>query len=101
MNPMNKPRILVMTAAGKTGMPLSLKLLSEGFPVTAFVRQTDQRSDRLKAKGAKIVTGSITDIDDMKNAMAGVERAYFCTPLAEGNLKAASACRDESMVVKS
>jgi NAD(P)H dehydrogenase (quinone) len=90
MNPMNKPRILVMTAAGKTGMPLSLKLLSEGFPVTAFVRQTDQRSDRLKAKGAKIVTGSITDIDDMKNAMAGVERAYFCTPLAEGNLKAAS-----------
>ncbi len=87
---MSKPRILVMTAAGKTGMPVALQLLSEGFPVTAFVRREDQRSERLKAKGADIVTGSITDINDMKQAMVGVERAYFCTPLAEGNLKAAA-----------
>ena len=36
---MQKPRILVLTAAGKTGMPVALQLLEEGFPVTAFVHR--------------------------------------------------------------
>lgn len=85
---MNKPRILVLTAAGKTGMPIALQLLSEGFPVTAFVRKEDHRSERLKSKGADIVVGSIMDINDMRRAMIGVQRAYFCTPFVEGNLKA-------------
>ena len=87
---MNKPRTLVMTAAGKTGLPIALQLLSEGFPVTAFVRRADGRSERLQANGADIVVGSITDIADMRRAMAGSQRAYFCTPLEEGNLVAAS-----------
>ncbi len=85
---MNKPRILVLTAAGKTGYPIALQLLSEGFPVTAFVRKEDQRSERLRSLGADIVAGSITDINDMRKAMAGAQRAYFCTPIIEGTLKA-------------
>jgi uncharacterized protein YbjT (DUF2867 family) len=87
---MNKPRILVLTAAGRTGMPVALQLLSEGFPVTAFVHQADQRSERLKAKGADIVIGSLTDINDMRTAMAGARRAYFCFPNEAGYLKAAT-----------
>ena len=87
---MSKPRILVMTAAGKTGLPTALQLLSEGFPVTAFVHKEDQRSECLKSRGADIVMGSLTDINDVRRAMAGVQRAYFCTPGAEGNLKTAS-----------
>lgn len=87
---MKKPRILVLTAAGKTGLPTALQLLGEGFPVTAFVRREDGRSRRLSAAGADIVAGSLTDAGDMKRAMEGADRAYFCTPLAEGNLKAAS-----------
>ncbi len=87
---MKKPRILVLTAAGKTGLPIAFQLLSEGFPVTAFVRQEDQRSERLKSKGADIIVGSITDVNDIRRAMTGVQRAYFCTPPAEGNLKAAA-----------
>ena len=43
---MSKPRILVLTAAGRTGMPVVLQLLDEGFPVTAFEHQADQRSAR-------------------------------------------------------
>ncbi len=39
---MSKPRILVLTAAGRTGMPIALQLLDEGFPVTAFVHKADQ-----------------------------------------------------------
>jgi NAD(P)H dehydrogenase (quinone) len=87
---MSKPRILVLTAAGRTGMPVVLQLLDEGFPVTAFVHQADQRSERLKAKGADIVVGSLTDITDMRAAMAGARRAYFCVPNEVGNLKAAT-----------
>ena len=87
---MNKPRILVLTAAGRTGMPVALQLLDEGFPVTAFVHKADQRSERLQAKGADIVVGSLTDINDMRTAMAGAKRAYFCVPSSEGNLKAAA-----------
>ena len=49
---MNKPRVLVLTAAGKTGLPTALQLLSEGFPVTAFVRREDKRSERLEVPRA-------------------------------------------------
>ena len=87
---MNTPRILVLAAAGRTGLPVALQLLDEGFPVTAFVHKADQRSERLKAKGADIVVGSLTDINDMRTAMAGAKRAYFCVPYEEGNLKAAT-----------
>ncbi|HEY0753693.1 MAG TPA: NmrA family NAD(P)-binding protein [Ktedonobacteraceae bacterium] len=87
---MNKPGILVLTAAGRTGMPVALQLLDEGFPVTAFVHRADQRSEHLKAKGARIVVGSLTDITDMRRAMAGVRRAYFCVPNEAGLLKAAA-----------
>ena len=87
---MSKPRILVLTAAGRTGMPVALQLLDEGFPVTAFVHKADQRSERLKAKGADIVVGSLTDINDMRTAMTGARRASFCAPNEAGTLKAAS-----------
>jgi NAD(P)H dehydrogenase (quinone) len=50
---MSKPRILVLAAAGRTGMPVALQLLDEGFPVTALVHQVDRRSERLKTKGAE------------------------------------------------
>jgi len=89
---MSKPGILVLTAAGKTGLPIALQLLGEAFLVTAFVRQEDRRSERLKSKGADIVVGSLTDPGDMRRAMAGAQRAYFNapTPMKEGTLKIAS-----------
>jgi NAD(P)H dehydrogenase (quinone) len=87
---MNKPRILVLAAAGRTGMPVALQLLDEGFPVTAFVHQADERSERLQAQSADIVVGSLTDITDMRTAMSGARRAYFCVPNEAGNLKAAA-----------
>ena len=85
-----KPRILVLTAAGKTGLPTALQLLREGFPVTAFVHKADHRGERLKANGATVVVGSATDIRNMRRAMAGARRAFFCVPVAHGNLTAAA-----------
>lgn len=50
---MTKPRILVTSAAGRTGSAAVLQLLAKGFPVRAFVRQRDARSDALERAGAE------------------------------------------------
>ena len=85
-----KPSILVTTAAGSTGMQVALRLLDEGFTVHALVRREDDRSDRLKAKGAKIFVGSLADLDDMRLAMSGCRRAYFCAPITAAYLRIAA-----------
>ena len=97
---MTKPRILVLTAAGKTGLPIASQLLTEGFPVTAFVRREDARSERLRAKGAAIIVGSQTDVHALRQAMVGVRRAYFNTPLEAGALRSATAFATVAAEVK-
>ena len=66
---MQKPKILITAAAGKTGMATALDLLRQGFPVRAMVRHAD------------------------------VQRAYFCPPLEPGTLRRATlfaACAQEA-----
>ncbi|MEM9452211.1 MAG: NmrA family NAD(P)-binding protein [Cyanobacteria bacterium P01_E01_bin.6] len=77
-----KPTILVTSAAGHTGSLVVHQLLAEGFPVRAFVRRHDARSQRLKQMGAEIVAGNLFDMQDLRNALVGVQRAYYCVPFA-------------------
>ncbi len=86
----SKPTILVTAAAGSTGMHVSLQLLDEGFAVNAFVRRNDARSAKLQAKGATIVVGSMADLEDMRRAMEGCQRAYFCAPITDAYLRMAT-----------
>jgi len=51
---MIKPRILVTGAAGRNASTAVLDLLGKGFPVRAFVRRHDARSEKLKQAGAEI-----------------------------------------------
>jgi len=78
-----KPKILVTAAAGKTGDKIVTQLLRENFPVRAMVRQIDRRSKALAKMGAEIVVGEMQSIPDMRIAMNGCQRAYWCTPLEE------------------
>jgi uncharacterized protein YbjT (DUF2867 family) len=87
---MQKPAILVTGATGKTGGATTVQLLAKGYPVRALVHRTDQRSERLAKRGAKVVVGSLEDMTDLRLAMAGVARAYFCPPLEPGTLRRAS-----------
>ncbi len=80
------PLILVTSAAGKTGLPTSLALLSKGARVRAFVRQCDRRAERLKAAGAEIFVGNLYAVQDMRLAMKGADRAYLCAPTAPNGL---------------
>ena len=85
-----KPTILVTTAAGSTGMQVALQLLDQGLSVKAFVRREDDRSAKLKSRGATIIVGSLADITDMRKAMSGCQRAYFCAPISDAYLRIAT-----------
>lgn len=82
-----RPKILVTSATGKTGVPTVLQLLEKGFPVRAFVRKLDHRSERLERAGAEIFVGNQYSITDMRAAMAGVRRAYQCAPTAPNTIQ--------------
>ncbi|KPA21127.1 NAD(P)H azoreductase [Shimia sp. SK013] len=77
-----RPKILVTSATGKTGVPTVLQLLEKGFPVRAFVRKLDDRSQALEHAGAEVFLGNQYSITDMRAAMNGVQRAYQCAPTA-------------------
>ena len=86
---MTKPRILVTSAAGRTGSAAVLQLLEQGFPVRAFVRRRDARSDVLEKAGAEIAVGDLFDLRDLRKALVGVRRAYHCPPFAPNLLNGA------------
>ncbi len=83
---MKKPRILITSAAGKTGYATAMQLLDKDYPVRAFVKRHDVRAQRLKDAGAEIYVGDLFSIKDMREAMAGVQRAYHCAPTAPNPL---------------
>jgi uncharacterized protein YbjT (DUF2867 family) len=91
---MAKP-VLVTSAAGgkqgKTGRHVAEMLLALGVPVRAFVRQIDERSDRLRARGADIVEGDFLDVRSVQRAAQGVSAVYFAYPVQDGLLDATAA----------
>ncbi len=108
MATISKPRILVTGATGKTGGQVTVQLLAAGYPVRAYVRREDRRSARLKAAGAEITIGDLTDPQALLDAMRGVQRAYFLPPFdpymihcASVFATAAREARLESLVVLS
>ena len=82
----SRPKILVTSASGKTGLATALQLLEKGYPVRAFVRRVDQRSKALEDAGAEIFVGDQYSLTDMRAAMDGVKRAYQCSPGAPNGL---------------
>jgi uncharacterized protein YbjT (DUF2867 family) len=83
-----KPTILISGATGSTGSVAANLLLEKGFPVRALVHKHDERSERLKAQGAEIVEGDFLNFRSVQPAFEGVQRAYFCYPVAPGIVQA-------------
>ena len=73
-------KILVLGASGKTGKSTAMELLEKGESVRAFVRKTDHRSESLRAAGAEIFQGEMSNLEDISNALVGVDKAYFVAP---------------------
>ncbi len=80
--------VLVTSAAGgtqgKTGRHVSEMLIERGVPVRAFVKQIDERSDRLKSLGAEIFVGDFLDVRSVEKAAEGVSSIYFAYPVQDG-----------------
>lgn len=84
-------KILVTGAAGThggTGSYLVAALMRRGESVRAMVRVDDERARKLRATGADVVVGDFLKIGSMRKAMEGVDRIFFCYPLADGLLQA-------------
>jgi len=91
---MTKP-ILVTSAAGgtqgRTGRHVSQMLLERGARVRAFVRQLDERSDRLKSLGAEVFVGDFLDVRSVEQAAKDVSSIYFAYPVQDGLAEATAA----------
>ena len=83
---MTKPKILVTTAAGKTGFATAMQLLEADYPVRAFVRRRNSRAIQLEKAGAELFIGDMANIADLNRSLTGVQRAYFCAPPAPNML---------------
>jgi NAD(P)H dehydrogenase (quinone) len=81
--------VIVTGAAGDTGRPCVERLLEKGLNVRALVRTDDARAQRLRDLGAQVVLGDMMSLRDIRIALDGAQRAYFCYPLAEGLVEAA------------
>ena len=85
------PKILVTGATGKTGRAVVDQLLAKNYRVRASVRVRDARSDALQRRGAEIVVADLFDPDQLREAMTGVQRAYYLPPLHPYALQSAVA----------
>ena len=83
---MTLPKILVTSAAGKTSFAAAMQLLEKGYPIRALVRRQSHQADLLRNAGAEIFVGNMHDIRDVRKALSGIQRAYYCPPFTSNNL---------------
>jgi uncharacterized protein YbjT (DUF2867 family) len=88
---MNKPKILVTGATGKTGAALVAELRSHAWPVRAVVSREDSRSDELKKLGAEIAVADMYDPEQLLEAARGTQRAYYLPLMQPYMIQAANA----------
>src|SRR5215469_6313617 len=85
---MSQGTVLVTGATGDTGRATVEQLLARGRHVRALAHREDARSKRLHELGAEVVFGDFLDLDAIRAAVQGVQRAYFCYPIRPGIIQA-------------
>src|SRR6266849_3946159 len=75
---------------GATGRYVIENLIEQGWPVRALVRANNARAQQLAKLGAEIVIADLLDIHAVRSALQGIQRAYFCYPIADHLLEAAT-----------
>jgi uncharacterized protein YbjT (DUF2867 family) len=64
------------------------ELRSRGEQVRAMVHRDDERADALRALGAEVVVGDLTEPRDVVDAMAGADRMFFSMSVSPDYLQA-------------
>ncbi|EAQ99633.2 NmrA family NAD(P)-binding protein [Maribacter sp. HTCC2170] len=81
--------ILITGATGTTSQYAIQHLVDKGIKVRAMVRTIDERSKQLETLGVEVVKGDFLDIESLRRALKGVNRAFFCYPFTDYLPKAA------------
>ena len=87
----NMSPILVTGAAGKiggVGRKIVEELRRKDLPVRAMVHSEDERAKSLRALGAEVVCGNLTEPNDVVRVLAGCRRVYFGMSVAANYLEA-------------
>jgi uncharacterized protein YbjT (DUF2867 family) len=85
------PSYLITGAGGGVGGVSRLvveQLLSYGEAVRAIVHRDDSRADALRALGAEVIVGDLTNPVDVAAAMYGVPRMFFNMSVSADYLEA-------------
>ena len=82
-------KVLITGTTGDTGRAAVRESIALGLEVRAMVRKLDARSDALKAQGAEVVVGDLLDINTVRDAMQGMDAAYFVWAVQPGLITAA------------
>jgi uncharacterized protein YbjT (DUF2867 family) len=77
-------------AVGGIGTTVVTTLRDNGFAVRAMVHREDARADALRATGAEVIVGDLTDPADVAAAITGAARAYFSMSVSPHYLEAAT-----------
>jgi uncharacterized protein YbjT (DUF2867 family) len=88
---MTTPAYLVTGAGGGVGgvgRQVVDRLLAVGQPVRAMVHREDGRAEALRAIGAQVVVGDLTNPVDVAAAMQGVGRMFFSMSVSASYLEA-------------
>jgi uncharacterized protein YbjT (DUF2867 family) len=89
---MNKSTVYLVTGAGGgvagTSPRVVKRLLDRGQTVRAMVHHDDARADALRADGAEVIVGDLTNPADVQAAMSGVDRMFFNMSVSPDYLQA-------------
>jgi uncharacterized protein YbjT (DUF2867 family) len=89
---MVKPPTYLVTGAGGGVAGISpqvvTQLLGRGEAVRAMVHRDDARADALRAQGAEVIAGDLTDPVDVFAAMSGITRVFFNMSVSPDYLQA-------------
>jgi uncharacterized protein YbjT (DUF2867 family) len=88
---MNSPLYVITGAGGGTGSvsrQVVEQLRERGHRVRALVHRDDSRAEPLRALGAEVVVGDLTEPRDVVEAMNGADRMFFSMSVSPDYLKA-------------
>ena len=78
-----KEKLLITLATGKTGYTATLALLEDGYPVRILVRSRNAKALELEKRGAEIVLGEFGNPEQLRQALHGVSKVYYCYPFTK------------------
>lgn len=74
-----KKKIVILGATGTVGSKISEILLNEGHEVTLIARHTG-KLEKHRSLGAKLITGTITDVETLTSAFKNADSAFILLP---------------------